>query len=182
MKNDSQNLATHFEFGFVAQAFKDYKTYVQGGMHFGYVNQVIPRKSLILAWIDVSTIIPVYALSLFIPTIVNELGFSAANAQLLSIPPFFAGCITTIVVGVYSDIRKVRGPFIIAGAFVSLVGFIVLYTQKAAGTSYAGAILATAGVFPTVPVNIVWAGSNAGGDVKRGVAIAMVIGIANLGA
>lgn len=127
-------------------------------------------------------VIPVYAISLFTPTIVNELGFSAIDAQLLSVPPFVAGCISTVLVGIYSDCLKLRGPFMIGASFVSLVGYIVLYTQTSPGTSYAGAVIATAGVFPTIPVNIVWAGSNAGGDMKRGVVIAIVIGIANLGA
>lgn len=121
-------------------------------------------------------------MALFTPTIINELGFSAVDSQLLSVLPFSAAFISTVLVGIYSDILKLRGPFIIAGAFVSLVGYIVLYTQKNPGVSYAGVVIATAGVFPTIPVNIVWASSNAGGDVKCGVVIAMIIGIANLGA
>jgi uncharacterized membrane protein YeaQ/YmgE (transglycosylase-associated protein family) len=36
-------------------------------------------------------------------------------------------------------------------------------------------------VFPSIAVVLAWAGGNAGGDIKRGVAIAMTIGIANLG-
>lgn len=128
-----------------------------------------------------SVLIPVYAISLFTPTIVNNLGFSAANAQLLSVPPFVAGCVSTVIVGIYSDIFKLRGPFVIAGALLSMAGFIILYTQSDPGISYTGAVLATAGVFPTVVIDIVWAGSNAGGDIKRGVVIAMVIGLGNLG-
>ena len=124
---------------------------------------------------------PVHAIALFTPTIINELGFSAANAQLLSVPPFVAGCVFTILVGIYSDTHKLRGPYVLAGAFVSLVGYIVLYTQTSPGALYAGAVLTTVGVFPTIAVDLAWAGSNAGGDVKRGVVIAMVIGIGNLG-
>jgi hypothetical protein len=104
-------------------------------------------------------LVPGYAIALFSPTIINELGYSAANAQLLSVPPFVAGAIAT----------------------VSLVGYILLYTSVKAGPSYAGACLAAAGTFPTVPVILAWAGANAGGDLKRGVVLAMVIGISNLG-
>ena len=57
----------------------------------------------------------------------------------------------------------------------------MLYTQKAAGAGYAGAVLAAVGVFPTIAVDIAWAGGNAGGDLKRGVVLAMVIGLGNLG-
>ena len=54
-------------------------------------------------------------------------------------------------------------------------------SYKTPGIGYVGAVLATAGVFPTIAVNLAWAGDNAGGDMKRGVAIAMVIGLGNLG-
>ena len=128
-----------------------------------------------------SLAIPVYTIALFTPTIINELGFSAANAQLLSVPPFIAGCVCTILVGTYSDFHKLRGPYVIAGAFVSLVGYIVLYTQTSPGASYAGAVLTAVGVFPTISVHLAWVASNAGGDMKRGVVLAMVIGLANLG-
>ncbi|KAF9237557.1 MFS general substrate transporter [Melanogaster broomeanus] len=137
LKEDSRGLATHYDFRFVLQALKDYKTYVQVGIYMGLL-------------------VPGYAIALFTPTIINELGFSAANAQLLSVPPFVAGCMFTILVGIYSDKHKIRGPYIVGGAFVSLVGYIVLYTQSDPNSSYAG-------------------------DMKRGVVLAMVIGLGNLG-
>jgi hypothetical protein len=182
LKNDSQNLATHYDFQFVLQALRDYKTYVQIGIYIGYVNRTILcwAAALTFVW-TTSVLIPIYAIALFTPTIINELGFSAANAQLLSVPPFVAGCVSTILVGIYSDIHKLRGPYVIAGAFVSLVGYIVLYTQTGPGASYVGAVLAAVGVFPTIAVDLAWAGSNAGGDMKRGVVLAMVIGLGNLG-
>jgi hypothetical protein len=179
LKNDSQNLATHYDFQFVLQALRDYKTYVQIGIYIGYVSRAILRRGAALTFISI--LIPGYAIALFTPTIINELGFSAANAQLLSVPPFVSGCVCTILVGIYSDIHKLRGPYVIAGAFVSLVGYIVLYTQTSPGASYVGTVLAAVGVFPTVAVDLAWAGSNAGGDVKRGVVLAMVIGLGNLG-
>ncbi|EGO25330.1 hypothetical protein SERLADRAFT_368727 [Serpula lacrymans var. lacrymans S7.9] len=162
LKKDSRSLATHYDKNFVFQAIKDYKTY----MHLG---------------IFIGILVPVYCIALFMPTIINELGYSAANAQLLSVPPFVAGCIFTIVVGIISDKHQLRGPYIIGCALVSLIGFIILYVEDRPGPSYAGAILAAVGVFPTVAVELAWVASGAGGDMKRGVAIAMVIGIGNLG-
>lgn len=162
LKRDSNNLSTDYQLRFVLQALRDYKSYVQVGVYIGLL-------------------VPIYAIALFTPTIINELGFSAANAQLLSVPPFVCGCIFTILVGVLSDKHRLRGPYVIGGAFVSLVGYIVLYTQSGAVASYFGAVLAAVGVFPTIAVDLAWASSNAGGDIKRGVVVAMVIGIGNLG-
>ncbi|KAJ8584568.1 MFS general substrate transporter [Rhizopogon salebrosus TDB-379] len=162
LKQDANNLATHYHIRFVLQAMKDYKTYVQVVTYFGLL-------------------VPVYAIALFTPTIINQLGYSATTAQLLSVPPFIAGCVVTILVGIYSDKCNLRGPFIIGGAFVSMVGYILLYCDGRAGPSYIGACLCAIGIYPTIAVDLAWVGSNAGGDFKRGVAIAMVIGMGNLG-
>ncbi|KAH7913268.1 major facilitator superfamily domain-containing protein [Hygrophoropsis aurantiaca] len=162
LKRDANSLSTHYDIKFVWQAMTDYKTYLQIGIYIGLL-------------------IPIYAIALFTPTIINELGYSAANAQLLSVPPFVAGCIFTILVGIYSDKHNSRGPYIIGCAAVSLIGYIILYTQSKPVPSYVGAIIAAVGVFPTIAVNLAWASSNAGGDMKRGVVIAMVIGLGNLG-
>ncbi|KAJ7693323.1 major facilitator superfamily domain-containing protein [Mycena rosella] len=162
LKEDAQDLATHYDRKFVWQAMKDYQTYVQIGIYIGLL-------------------IPVYAIALFTPTIVQELGFTAAQAQLLTIPPFVCGCVATILVGFLSDKYNMRGVFIIGPCLVALVGYIVLYTQTAPGAGYAGAVLAAVGVYPTIAVDLAWAGSIAGGDVRKGVVIAMVIGLGNLG-
>lgn len=162
LRQDSNSLSTEYRFQFVLQALQDYKSYVQVGIYIGLL-------------------VPVYAIALFTPTIINELGYSATNAQLLSVPPFICGCIFTILVGIISDKHKLRGPYVIGGAFVSLVGYIILYTQRSAAASYAGTVLATVGVYPTIAVDLAWTSSNAGGDTKRGVVLAMVIGIGNLG-
>ncbi|KAF8133663.1 major facilitator superfamily domain-containing protein [Boletus edulis] len=162
MKADSQGLATHYNFQFVLQALKDYKIYLQFVIYIGFV-------------------VPAYALALFAPTIINELGFTAANAELLTVPPFAAACVSTIIVGIYSDKHRSRGPYVAAGAFVGLIGIIVLYTQVQPGVALLGVVLAALGIVPCVPVVLAWVSSNAGGDIKRGVAIAIVNGLGNLG-
>jgi len=126
---------------------------------------------------------PVFAFSIFTPTIINDLGYTATTAQLLSIPPYIIGCVFTVLIGITSDNLKLRGPFVILSASVALAGYGILYAAPAnkPGLSYAGMIIAAAGVFPNIPVVLAWTGGNAGGDIKRGVAIAMAIGVANLG-
>ncbi|KAI0066040.1 MFS general substrate transporter [Artomyces pyxidatus] len=162
LKIESGNQATHFDMKFFWQAVSDWKSYVQVIIYMGLL-------------------IPVYAVALFTPSIINALGYSAARAQLLSIPPFVCGCICTIIVGIYSDKLQSRGPFVILGAAVSMIGYIVAYTTSKPGPGYAAAVIAATGVYPTIAVDLAWAGGNAGGDMKRGVVIAMVIGIGNLG-
>lgn len=129
-----------------------------------------------------SLFISTYALPLFIPTIAAELGNTLTNTDLLVIPPFVAGIFFSALVGIISDKYRIRGPFVIFGAMVSLIGYIIVnMSPNAPRVGYAGAVLAAAGAFSTIPVNLAWAGGNAGGDIKKGVVIAMVIGLGNLG-
>ncbi|RDB16719.1 hypothetical protein Hypma_002552 [Hypsizygus marmoreus] len=162
LKEDCQGLATHFDRKFVWQAIFDYKTYIQMGIYCGLLTTV-------------------YAIALFAPTIVKELGYTAAHAQLLTVPIFVAGCITTLTFGFLSDRYNSRGPFLIGSIVLSMIGFIVLYTQAKAGVAYFGAVLAAMGAYPTIAIDLAWAGSAAGGDVRKGVLIAMVVGTGNLG-
>lgn len=74
-----------------------------------------------------SVLIPVYAFSLFLPTIINDLGYEAAQAQLLSTPPYIAGCIFTVVIGIVSDKYKSRGPFVCLSTTVGIIGYAILY-------------------------------------------------------
>jgi len=162
IRDDSQGQAKHFSTRFVVQALADWKSWVQLLMFLG-VN------------------IPVYAVALFLPSVIAGLGFSAANAQLLSVPPFICGCLSTVIMGIYSDKLQMRGPFVVAGAGISLVGYIIAFTTTAPGPGYAAAVIAAMGVYPCIPLIVTWAGGNAGGDMKRGVVIAMVVCTGNLG-
>lgn len=74
-----------------------------------------------------SVLIPVYAFSLFLPTIINDLGYQAAQAQLLSAPPYVAGCFCTVIIGIISDKYKSRGPFVCLSTTVGIIGYSILY-------------------------------------------------------
>ncbi|KZV65831.1 MFS general substrate transporter [Peniophora sp. CONT] len=162
LKAESMGQSTHVSATFVWQALLDWKSWVQVGMYIG-------------------VLVPVFAVALFMPSIIAELGFANAEAQLLTIPPFIAGCALTIVAGIYSDRIQRRGIFCLGGALLAMVGYIIAYTTSAPGPGYTSTFIATCGVYPVIAVALAWAGGNAGGDLKRGVVIAMVIGISNLG-
>ncbi|KAG8879740.1 hypothetical protein FRB97_001486 [Tulasnella sp. 331] len=162
LNKDNSGLANHMDRRFFWQAFFDYKVYLLVVVYLGLL-------------------IPLYAFSLFLPTIIKGLGYSSTRAQLLSVPPYIGGCIMTILGGWYSDKYRMRGPFIIGFASIAIIGYAILLGTKSSGAGYAGAFIAALEVYPTIPVLVSWAGSNVGGDLKRGVAMALVIGIGNLG-
>lgn len=179
LREDRRGQPLHFSMKFVWQALTDWKTYIQIITFMWLVFMLsfssFPQSNHYIY----SATVAVYSVALFMPTIIHDLGFSAASAQLLSAPPFVCGGTFTIIMGIYSDRMNSRGPFVVLGAVVSMAGYIIAYTTSKPGPGYAAAIIAASGVFPIIAVIIVWAGGNAGGDLKRGVVIAMVIGIGN---
>ncbi len=128
-----------------------------------------------------SVFITSVAVSLFTPTIVHDLGFSATNAQLLSVPPFLLAGLSTYIVSAWSDRVNLRGPFLATGAMVSMIGYIIAYTTSKPGPGYTAAIIAACGSFPCIAISLAWAGGNAGGNMKRGIVLAVVGGVGNIG-
>jgi hypothetical protein len=122
-----------------------------------------------------------YTVALFTPTIVRDLGYSAANAQLLSVPPFACAGVSTIIMCFFSDRFYLRGPFLVLCSTGSLIGYIIAYTTSQPGPGYIAIVFAASGVFPALALSLAWAGGNSGGNMKRGVVLALVIGLGNLG-
>ncbi|KAL6712740.1 hypothetical protein ACLMJK_009678 [Lecanora helva] len=126
--------------------------------------------------------LPLYTLSLFLPTIIKELGYTAAQAQLLTVPSYAVATVLTIIVAVLSERLKCRAPFIMASSSLAAIGYIGLLASRKAGVRYFGTILAAAGIYPATAIVLSWPANNVSGQTKRATANAMQISIGNLGA
>ncbi|KAL8677367.1 MAG: hypothetical protein Q9186_006202 [Xanthomendoza sp. 1 TL-2023] len=126
--------------------------------------------------------LPLYTLSLFLPTIIKALGYTAAQAQLLTVPPYSVATVLTLIVAVASEKTKIRAPFIMATSSLAVVGYIVLLTNTKPSVAYGGTILAAAGIYPSVAIVLSWPANNVSGQTKRATANALQISIGNLGA
>ena len=126
--------------------------------------------------------LPLYTLSLFLPTIIKALGYTSAQAQLLTVPPYSVATVLTLIVAVASEKTKIRAPFIMGTSSLAIIGYIVLLTNTKPGVAYFGTILAAAGIYPSVAIVLSWPANNVSGQTKRATANAMQISIGNLGA
>ena len=126
--------------------------------------------------------LPLYTLSLFLPTIIKELGYTAAQAQLLTVPPYAVATLLTNTAAVASEKFKIRAPFIMGGSSLAAVGYIILLSSTKPGVGYFGTILAAAGIYPATAIVLSWPANNVSGQTKRATANAMQISIGNLGA
>ncbi|KAF5705770.1 high-affinity nicotinic acid transporter [Fusarium mundagurra] len=121
------------------------------------------------------------ALSNFLPTIVNAMGYSSINAQGLTAPVYFTAFLLCMGTAFFSDRWGNRG-FIVAGfAAIATVGYGLLAGIQdihRPGPRYAGVWLAACGIFPALCINITWLLNNQGRDSKKGagLAITLIIG------
>ncbi|GJD03998.1 major facilitator superfamily transporter [Colletotrichum higginsianum] len=162
--------ATHnekFTWGNVMDAIKDPKCWLYGlGFH--------------------TMSLPLYTFSLFIPTIIRNLGYTAAVAQLLTIPPYAVAFVTTLTVAIYSERTGRRAFFIMGSSAFAAIGYIILLANGdptgKPGVSYLGTFFAAAGIYPSTALVLSWPAINVSGQTKRAVGNAMQITIGNLGA
>ncbi|EXJ77837.1 hypothetical protein A1O3_08996 [Capronia epimyces CBS 606.96] len=128
--------------------------------------------------------IPVYAFSITAPTIIKDLGYTSAQAQLLTIPVYFAGLVSTIGFSWAADKRRSRWPFIVIPYGISLIGFLGLLAiphPKLPGLTYAFLFPITIGVYPAVITLVSWVANNIAPTSKRAIGLAMSIMMGNFG-
>jgi len=123
---------------------------------------------------------PLYAFSLFLPSIINQLGFTATPANLLTVPVYVLACIMTCLVGYVADRYGQRAYLNIFNCCVGAAGYIVLIASRNAALSYVGVFLAACGIYPNIPNTIAWVSNNVEGSYKRSVTLAMVISFGNI--
>ncbi|KAI0168986.1 MFS general substrate transporter [Hypoxylon sp. FL1284] len=152
----------------------------EGASRLGHVN----FKDVLLSLKDIKTWLPplMYfscnvsfsSLPVFLPTILQNMGFTAINAQGLSAPPYFLSFFMCILTTWISDKTRQRGLMIIGLSIVAGVGYVLLATCESVGVRYFGVFLAAAGVFPAISNLLPWTMNNQGSDSKRGAGIALL--------
>jgi len=163
LKADQQSSAEHEEFkmAYFWAAVTDYKMWLGMLIYMG-------------------SDMPLYAFSLFLPTIVAEMGYTSTHAQLLSVPPYACAAVLTIAIGFVADHTKQRGLCNIGVSLLGVVGFGMLLGSEKPHVMYAGTFLGALGIYPCIANTITWVSNNAEGVYKRGIVLGFVIGWGNL--
>ncbi|KAJ8488388.1 hypothetical protein ONZ45_g13974 [Pleurotus djamor] len=124
-----------------------------------------------------SIIGPLYGITLFLPSIINTFGHPPAISQLLTVPPYVFAIL--FFFAHYSDKLRLRSPFILAGLVMCLFGFAINISNAPSGVKYFGTFFVVAGSYAAFPGVVAWLGNNLAGQYKRGVGMALHIGIGN---
>ncbi|KAF2112478.1 pantothenate transporter liz1 [Lophiotrema nucula] len=163
LRADKQSSAEHEEFKmtYFWASVKDWKTWCFAIIYMGADGAL-------------------YAFSLFLPSIIAQLGYTSTTANLLSVPPYAGAAILTVTVGYIADRTQQRGLCNIATSLLGIIGFSMLLGSGHAPVQYAGTFLGALGIYPCVANTISWAANNVEGVYKRGVTLGFVIGWGNL--
>ncbi|KAF8973704.1 major facilitator superfamily domain-containing protein [Flammula alnicola] len=163
-----------FQTKYIWQSLVDWKTWVAMGIYMGFDG-------------------PLYAFSLFTPSIINQVrsvtlsvlqayfmtdstaGFQATEANLLSVPVYAWGCFMTCIVGFIGDRIGSR-------SYINfwLIAYSILIASRTPALSYFAVYLAVSAIYPTIPNSVAWVASNVEGSYKRAVTLGMVIGFGNI--
>jgi MFS family permease len=123
---DDGGFSDDFHLQYVIQALRDWKVWMN-------------------MFISIGIFTPLYSISLFLPTIIKELGYTANESQLMTVPVYVIACICTICGSLASDKAGQRGLFLMGFALVAITGFILLISNGAPRIQYAGTFLAASG-------------------------------------
>lgn len=119
----------------------------------------------------------------FIPTIIQQLGYKAEEAQVRSIPIFAVATVCCLTTAYLTDRMRHRYAFTMAGVVIASIGYILLLCQHriSVGVQYFALFLVVSGGYITQPVTLTWLQNNVSGHYKRSVAAAMQVGFGNCG-
>ncbi|KAK8136599.1 major facilitator superfamily transporter [Apiospora sp. TS-2023a] len=151
-----------FQWRYVWDAFKDWQIWL----------------NIIVYW---GIVCPLYGISLFLPSIVNNLGYKSSTAQLMTVPIYVVAAVLAVVVAYVSDRIGKRSPFVIFFLLMMVVGFSMCISTTNPKVVYGGVFVVACAIYPAFPGNIAWLSNNLAGSYKRSAGMAIQIGVGNLG-
>lgn len=148
LEEDRGSLADEWDRKYITHALTDWKVY----MHcFNFLGFVVSGSTQMLSTDEYRTFASVYSFSLFLPTIVRDLGYSNEHAQLMTVPPYVVACFFCLTSGWLCDRLQTRGIVLISFNIVGIVGLIMLISSTNNSVRYAATFFYATGVYPNTP-------------------------------
>ncbi|KAI0046772.1 MFS general substrate transporter [Auriscalpium vulgare] len=166
-----------------ARLNRDHRPQSHGGMNGwqGFKAIISDVNAWLCMLIYASFNVGVTTVSYFVPTLIRELGFTAINAQGLTVAPYLFAWLMVIFQAWHSDRTRDRGWHIMFSGTIALIGYIVLATcvEKSVGAAYFALFFVLGGLYSMFPMVMSWATAIFSPTSKRGVGTAFVVGISS---
>ena len=124
----------------------------------------------------------IFSLAYFAPTIIHSMGYSAVRTQLMSVPPYAATFVFSVVVAILADRWGQRGYTLFLSGVLAMTGYTLFLTSTRTSVLYGSIFLQTMGAFTSAPAIGAWTVNSVQPHYKRSTAVALGLATANLGA
>ncbi|BEJ10795.1 hypothetical protein CspHIS471_0102170 [Cutaneotrichosporon sp. HIS471] len=114
-----------------------------------------------------------YGMAYFSPTIVGSLGYKGTKIQLMSVPPYVVSAVFALACCWASDRLKMRGPFVILSALVSVIGYAMYRGSTDKHVRYGALFLQVMGAYTVAPLQSTWMPNNLAPFYRRVTGITM---------
>ncbi|KAJ5614746.1 hypothetical protein N7528_008400 [Penicillium herquei] len=141
-----------------------------------------PTSWVILA-IEMCLGVPLQGVSLFLPVIIERLGYSTVKTNLYTVAPNVSGAAVLLILGFCSDWTRWRFPFIALGftfTFLGMVIYAVIDVQKDLSVAYFASFLMCWGTSAPSVLLDVWYNNNIANEGQRVVLTSIGVPVANL--
>lgn len=115
--------------------------------HIPAVAMLKDQRVLMLAAVFFLTAVPSYGLSLWLPQIINGVGFSNAATGFITAVPFAFGSIALLAIGAMSDRRKERIWHTVIPTVIAFLGLMVGALADNIALQFVGVCVAAMGVY-----------------------------------
>jgi sugar phosphate permease len=122
-----------------------------------------------------------YGLAYFSPSIIVGLGYTAAKAQLMSVPPFAVAFVIAMVVSFVADRYRCRGIVCIVSSIFCAIGFAMFLGSKSPHVQYGSLFFSIPGTYTLAPTGSAWNSNNASPQTRRATVIAFGFIMTNSG-
>ncbi|KAK3381098.1 major facilitator superfamily transporter [Podospora didyma] len=121
--------------------------------------------------------VPTTAFSVFLPLVVEGMGYSAIEANLMSVPPAICGAMGLYLFAWSSDRQAERGYHIMAAIVLALSGLVVVICSGSNDIKYVGLCVFLFGSYAPPSLTVAWLSDNTPRPGQR----AVVLGVNGLG-
>ncbi|THV00707.1 MFS general substrate transporter [Dendrothele bispora CBS 962.96] len=147
----------------IRMALKDWRIYTGGIIYFG-LNAALASTSA------------------FLPTILQDtLGYSAANSQLMTVPPYAVAAVVLTMFSWFSDRYQTRGIPIAIASSIGAIGYLLNLVSTNGHVRYFGVFCITSGTYTGIGIIIAWFAHNLGSETKKATGIPMFMAIGQCG-
>ncbi|KAH1516352.1 hypothetical protein KXX06_002983 [Aspergillus fumigatus] len=124
------------------------------------------------------------SMPVFLPTIIEDMGYSSLSAQALCAPPYLIAFMVVLATAYLSDRHRSRSPYLIAHALISSFAYLAIaatgyyHEHLSAGVQtfirYACVYPATSGFFSAITLIITWTMDNRAAKEGKGASMAIL--------